>query len=197
MKKKFASCMPILFILIVCLNAINASAETVKSGAYKIDPAHSNVQFRVSHLGFSYLIGRFNSIEGKLKLVPYGDSKVEVTIQAASIDSNHQKRDKHLRGPDFFNVKRYPVIKFVSSKVIYNSQGKPVSVKGKLTMHGVSANVTLEVNQVGAGKDPWGGYRVGYHAKTTIKRSEYGMNYMPSGIGDEVMISLDVEAIKE
>ena len=181
----------------MALSANSVSAEVAAGGSYKIDPAHTNVQFSVSHLGTSNLVGRFNTVAGDISLKPNGNSKVEVTIQTKSVDTNHEKRDVHLRGPDFFNVKQYPVMKFVSDKVSYNSKGEPTSVVGKLSLHGKTQKVTLTVKPVGAGKDPWGGYRAGYDATTTIKRSAFGMNYMPGGIGDDINITLNIEAIKQ
>ena len=172
-------------------------AEVAQAGNYKLDPAHTNIQFSVSHLGFSNLIGRFNKMSGKMTLNKSGKSSVEVVINANSIDSNHKKRDAHLRGPDFFNVKQFPEIKFVSDKVKLNKKGEPTSISGKFSMHGKTRNVVLDVSAVGAGKDPWGGYRAGYVATTTIKRADYGMNYMPGGIGADVKITLDVEFIKQ
>jgi len=183
--------------IVIALNATSVSAEVATAGSYKIDPAHTNVQFSVSHLGTSNLIGRFNKVAGDISLKSNGNSTVEVTIQTNSVDSNHQKRDKHLRSPDFFNAKQYPVMKFVSNKVSNNNKGEPVSVTGKLSLHGVTKNITLAVTPVGAGKDPWGGYRAGYDATTTIKRSEFGMNFMPGGIGDDISITLNIEAIKQ
>ena len=181
----------------ITLIATSVSAEVAPAGSYKIDPGHTNVMFSVSHLGFSNLVGRFNKMEGDISLNPKGKSKVEVSINTASVDSNHGKRDAHLRGPDFFNVKQYPVMKFVSDKVSYNGKGEPVKVSGKLSLHGKTKSVTLAVTPIGAGKDPWGGYRIGYDATTTIKRSDFGMNYMQGGIGDDIQITLNIEAIKQ
>lgn len=181
----------------MALTVNTAAAEVAAAGNYKIDPGHTNVQFSVSHLGTSNLVGRFNTVAGDIILKPNGDSKVEVTIQTSSVDTNHEKRDVHLRGPDFFNVKQFPVMSFVSNKVSYNSKGEPTSVAGKLSLHGKTQTVTLTVKPVGAGKDPWGGYRAGYDATTTIKRSAFGMNYMPGGIGDDINITLNIEAIKQ
>jgi polyisoprenoid-binding protein YceI len=173
------------------------AAEVAPAGSYKIDPAHTNVQFTVSHLGFSHLVGRFNKMQGDIQLQPNGNSRVEVTIETGSVDTNHEKRDIHLRSPDFFNAKQFPVMKFVSEKVSYNSNGEPVSVTGKLSLHGKTRDVTLNVTPVGAGKDPWGGYRTGYDATTVIKRSAFDMNYMQGGIGDDISITLNIEAIKQ
>ena len=183
--------------LAIVLSSTPVAAEIASAGSYKIDPDHTTVLFTVSHLGTSNLVGRFNTVAGNINLNPKGDSMVEVTIQTDSVDTNHQKRDVHLRGPDFFNAKQYPVMKFASTKVSYNNQGEPVSVTGNLSLHGSTRSVTLDVKPVGAGKDPWGGYRAGYDASTAIKRSEFGMNFMPGGIGDDISISLNIEAIKQ
>ncbi|MEE9494861.1 MAG: YceI family protein [Gammaproteobacteria bacterium] len=175
----------------------SATAEKAADGNYKIDPAHTSVIFSINHLGTSELVGRFNTLEGNLKLMPKGDSTVKVTIDTASIDTNHKKRDDHLRGPDFFNARQHPEITFVSDKVSYTDNGEPETIEGKLSLHGKKNPVTLAVTAIGAGKDPWGGYRSGYRASTTIKRSDYGMTYMADGIGDEITITLNIEAIKQ
>jgi len=186
------------FSLIAALSLTQpAVAEKAAAGNYTIDQGHTFITFSVNHLGFSELQGRFNSFEGSMQYVPNGASSVEITIDAASVDSNHQKRDDHLRGPDFFNVKQFPEIKYSSTKVHYSASGEPTRVDGKFSLHGVSKPVSLDVSPVGAGSDPWGGYRTGYNASTIIKRSDYGMNYMSGGIGDEITIRLYVEMIKK
>lgn len=177
--------------------AAPALAEIAAPGKYKIDPAHSTAQFAVSHLGISQLVGRFNALEGDINLGPGGKSEVSVTIQAASVDTNHSKRDEHLRSPDFFNSKQFPAIRFVSRKLVHNAAGEPVRVEGDLELHGVTKPVTLAVTPVGAGKDPWGGYRAGYSAVATLKRSDFGMNFMPGGIGNDIAITLQIEAVKQ
>jgi len=176
--------------------SVSVWAETAQPGSYMIDPAHTTVIFTVSHLGTSNLVGRFNTIEGDLTLEPKGSSKVEVSIDTASVDTNHEKRDVHLRGPDFFNSKQFPKMKFTSSNVHF-SNGEPEKIEGMLSLHGKTLPVTLAVEPVGAGADPWGGYRAGYHATAVIKRSDYGMNFMPGGIGDDIKVSLNIEAIKQ
>jgi len=185
-----------LAVMATALSVTPAWAETTATGKYKIDPAHTTVLFTVSHLGFSNLVGRFNTVEGNMVLEPHGNSSVEVEIRTASIDTNHGKRDDHLRSPDFFNAKLYPVIRFTSKKVTYDEKGEPVKLAGDLTLHGVTRPVTLDVTPIGAGKDPWGGYRAGYKAYTVIKRSDYGMNFMQGGIGDDIRIDLNIEATK-
>lgn len=173
-----------------------AWAESAASGDYKIDPAHTSVLFTVSHLGVSQLVGRFDTVEGAVTLNPKGKSSVEVVIATDSVDTNHKKRDDHLRSPDFFNARQFPEMKFVSSKLHFGAGGLE-KIDGKLSLHGKTNPVTLTVNPVGAGKDPWGGYRAGYTATTSIKRSDYGMNFMPGGIGDDIEVSLNIEGIKQ
>lgn len=172
-------------------------AETASPGNYRIDPGHSTVMFTVGHIGTSELTGRFNDIEGSFVLGKGQLPRLDVTIRTASVDTNHDKRDAHLRSPDFFNVKQYPVMRFSADKVSYDKQGQPTALHGKLTLHGKENPVTFVISPVGAGKDPWGGYRAGFNASTTLKRSEFGMNFMPGGIGEEVTVMLNIEATKE
>jgi len=172
-------------------------AEIAAPGNYRVDPGHSTILFAVNHLGTSVLTGRFNTVEGSFALGPDQAPRVDVSIKTASVDTNHEKRDAHLRSPDFFNVKQFPVMRFVADKVDYDTQGQPTALHGKLSLHGKTKPVTLELSPVGAGKDPWGGYRAGFNARTILKRSDFGMDFMPGGIGDEITVTLNIEAIKE
>ncbi len=182
--------------LATALSLSSALAETTAAGDYKIDPAHTSVTFVINHLGISQLAGRFNKVEGKITIGAGSDASVSVEIDTASVDTNHKKRDDHLRSPDFFNARQFPEIKFTADHIQLGDDG-PTRIEGKLTLHGKTRTVTLAVEPVGAGKDPWGGYRAGYIATTTIKRSDYGMNFMPGGIGDKVAVTLNIEAIKQ
>lgn len=184
------------FALLGALALAPVAAETASPGSYQIDPAHTSVSFSVMHLGSSELAGRFNTTEGSFTLAPKGNSNLKVSIKTASVDTNHQKRDDHLRSPDFFNAKQFPEIKFTSSSFQFKN-GVPESISGTLSLHGKSRPVILAVETVGAGKDPWGGYRAGYNATTVIKRSEFGMDFMPGGVGDDISITLNIEAIKQ
>jgi len=184
-------------LMLILSMQLNANADIAKTGTYKIDPNHSTIHFKVNHLGYSEMTGRFNTFEGTLTLNK-NKSSLNVSIQSNSIDTNHEKRDDHLRSPDFFNVKQFPTIQFSSTKITVNSKGEPISIKGKLSLHGKTNNATFTLTPIGAGKDPWGGYRAGYNATTIIKRSDYGMNFMVGGgIGDEVEITLNIETIKQ
>ncbi|RDL43729.1 hypothetical protein DN730_13360 [Marinomonas piezotolerans] len=172
------------------------TALLVSGGAlaadYNVDPAHSAVLFEVGHLGVSTTPGRFNEFEGSFSLDEGNKSgKVEFTIQADSVDTNHEARDKHLRSPDFLDVKQFPTLTFKSTAF----DGK--SLTGDLTLHGVTKSVTFDVEKVGEGKDPWGGYRAGFEASTTIKRSDFGVSYFIPGVTDETEIEVFIEGIRQ
>ncbi len=175
---------------------MSANAETLK-----IDADHSNVTFKVRHL-FTKVQGRFQKFEGSVDFDErnLAASKVSATIQAASVDTNVEARDKDLRSKRFFDVERYPTLTFASSAVT-DTTGNKGKVRGTLTMHGVSKEVLLETEFLGKGKDPWGNTRYGFHAETKVNRKDFGMAWnevVEAGgvlVGDEVEISLDVEAI--
>ena len=178
--------------------SFSVQAGSAVTGKYKIDPVHSSVVFSMVHLGISQFgNGRFDTFEGDFTLNPNGKSDVSVTIQTASVDTNHQKRDEHLRSPDFLNSKQFPIMRFVSHKVSYNAGGELVSIEGDLELHGVTKPVTFLVKPLGAGKDPWGGYRSGYTATSVIKRSDFGMKFGLPDIGDDITVTMQIEAIKQ
>ena len=167
-----------------------ASAQSMAAD-YVIDTKgqHAFVNFKASHLGYSYIFGRFNDFSGKFNHDPAkpGDSKVNVIIQAKSLDTNHAERDKHLRSADFFDVGKYPVIEFDSTGF------KDGKLNGDLSIHGVTKSVTLDVTHVGEGDDPWGGYRSGFEASVSLKSTDFGM---PSWVGD-VEVTLTVEGVRQ
>ena len=163
--------------------------------AYSIDGAHSFVVFRVNHLGISDSYGRFNEMSGEFQVDGQTPKSLSFQINAESVDSANEDRDKHLRSPDFFNVKQFPVIKFASKSI--EKHGDHFEVTGDLTMLGVTKTVTFEARHTGEGKDPWGNYRSGWHGEFTVKRSDFGMNFMLEGIGDEVAVVVAVEGIKK
>lgn len=173
-------------------------AFPVAAADYKLDDAHSFVQFRIQHLGFSWLHGRFNTLEGSYS---YDDAKpeaanIKVTIDTASIDTNHAERDKHLRSKDFFAVNEYPKATFVSTA--YKQLGKDKGIlEGKLTMRGITKPIRIDVTHMGAGDDPWGGYRRGFYGTTTITLADFGIPYDlgPSARTAELMLT--VEGIRQ
>lgn len=160
--------------------------------------AHAFIQFRIQHLGYSWLSGRFNTFTGKFNYDEKnpGASKIEIDIDPASIDSNHAERDKHLRGEDFLDVKKYPKAGFKSTSFKETGNGKAV-LKGNLTVHGVTKPVTIDVEHIGNGPDPWGGYRRGFEGTTKISLADYGINYNLGPKSKEVMLTLSVEGIRQ
>ena len=176
------------------------SSSALYADEYAIDTegAHAFIQFRVQHLGYSWLYGRFNEFSGNFSYDESAPEKsaVEVTIKTKSVDSNHAERDKHLRGDDFLDVKKYPEAKFVSTSYTPGKDGKGV-LKGNLTLHGVTKAVDIDVESIGAGKDPWGGYRRGFQGRTTFAMADFGImkNLGPKSKDVEMILSL--EGIKQ
>jgi polyisoprenoid-binding protein YceI len=171
---------------------------------WKIDPAHTAVEFKVKHLMISWVKGVFTEIEGTAVIDEKALDKasVKVQIQTASIDTNNKKRDDHLRSPDFFDVAAYPAMTFVSKEAVI-IDGKPAKVIGDLTIRDVTREVALEVEDFSQTiKDPWGNTRRGATLSTEINRKEYGLTWsktLETGgfvVGDEVRITLEVELIK-
>ncbi|MBI1951664.1 MAG: YceI family protein, partial [Acidobacteria bacterium] len=169
---------------------------------YVIDPAHSAVGFSIRHL-FSRVPGRYTKFEGKIVVDrdDYSKSSVEVSIDAASIDTNEPARDKHLKSPDFFDVVKNPKITFKSTRVNQSSPNK-LSVEGDLTIRGTTKTVTLDVDVLGFGPGYGGGLRGGFEGRTRINRQDFGVawNDIIEGggavLGEDVDISLNVEAAK-
>lgn len=176
--------------------SIPARAEVM---TYQFDPAHTNIVFLVDHLGFSKMIGQFQTFDGSLALDPNAleQGSVTVTVQTESVDTDFQKRDDHLRSPDFFNVVEFPTMTFESTKVEATGD-KTARVHGNLTLLGVTKPVVLEATFNGVGPHPspqMAGVTVaGFSGRTKISRSDFGMTGMVPNIGDEVAIWLEVEA---
>ena len=167
---------------------------------YVIDTegSHAFIQFRILHLGYSWLTGRFNTFNGEFEYDENNPDKasVKVEIDVASIDSNHAERDKHLRGEDFLDVKKFPKASFVSTAFKDNGDGTAV-LKGNLTLHGVTKPVTIDVEHIGHGTDPWGGYRRGFEGTTRIALADYDINYNLGPKSREVELTLSVEGIRQ
>ncbi|MYH69396.1 MAG: YceI family protein [Gammaproteobacteria bacterium] len=166
---------------------------------YEIDipGMHAAIQFRIYHLGYSVLTGRFNDFSGSFnwdKDQPEASS-INVTINTASIDSNHAERDKHLREADFLNVEEYPEATFKSTK--YNGDANGGTLEGILTLHGVSKPIAIDVKFIGEGDDPWGGYRAGFEGNVTLRRSDFGMTYDLGPKSDEMELDLYIEGCRD
>lgn len=189
-----------ILLLAPLFSAAPAAAE---KATYKIDPAHSEASFQIRHL-FTQVRGRFNTFSGTIEMDPdnLADSKVELTIDAASINTENDQRDGHLKSEDFFSVKKYPEITFVSDSIEKTGEST-YAVKGTFTMRGVSKEITLPVKLLGVGTDPWGNTRAGFSTETTLDRQEYGVNWnkaLDQGgylLGDDVDVQVNIEAIHQ
>jgi polyisoprenoid-binding protein YceI len=168
---------------------------------WTIDPAHTEVEFAVKHMMIATVKGRFSNIKGAVELPDVGEPKVEVTIGVASIDTRQEQRDAHLRSPDFFDVERYPEMRFVSTKT--ESAANGWTVTGELTIKGITRTVTLDVTNEGTARDPWGKERMGVTASTKVDRREFGLTWnaaLEAGgflVGDDIKISVNGELVKE
>ena len=170
---------------------------------FSIDASHTEVGFEVKHLMISTVRGRFGAVEGTIELNEADPEKssVEVTIEAASIDTRAEQRDAHLRSPDFFDVEKYPTLSFRSTSVTMPEKGR-YKVTGDLTIRDVTREVVLDVNDEGRGVDPWGGERAAFSATTRIDRRDFGLTWnqgLETGgvlVGNDVKIVLDVQAVK-
>jgi polyisoprenoid-binding protein YceI len=181
-----------LALLVFALLPAAASAAT-----YDIDAVHSSVMFRAKRMDVVYVYGRFNEFAGTIDMT--GDDvstgKVSLEVKTSSVDTGNQRRDDHLRNPDFFNSTQLPTMKFESTGVKAGS-GNNFEVSGNLTLHGVTKPVTATVEKVGSGKDPRSGKTlVGFEARFTIKRSDFDMKYQVGPLSDEVDVHLAIHAV--
>jgi polyisoprenoid-binding protein YceI len=161
---------------------------------YKVDPVHSTVIFRIKHMNVSYFNGRFDEISGTITLNEQSpaESALDLKLTATSVDTADPKRDQHIKGPDFLNVKQFPAITFKSKQISKNSSGS-YDVTGDLTLHGVTKPITVKLEQTGQGRGPRG-YVAGFETTFTVKRSDFGMSNMLEMLGDEVRMTVDIEA---
>jgi len=175
------------------------------AATWQMDPDHSSFQFKIRHLMVSNVKGDFSKSRGVVTIDDRDITqlKVEVTIDAASVNTSHAKRDEHLRGPDFFDVARYPTITFVSKKVMRTDTNR-LKVIGDLTLHGVTKEITVDVEgPTQEVKDPWGNFRRGATATSKINRRDFGMTWnkmLDTGgvlVADELDIYVEVELVKK
>lgn len=176
------------------------SVPTVQAADYVIDREgqHAFVNFKISHLGFSWMYGGFNDFDGRFSWDAANPeaSQVEVTLKTASVDTNHAERDKHLRSGDFLNVDQHPTATFVSRKVI-SSDGESMDIIGDLTLNGVTREVTVDAEFIGEGEDPWGAYRAGFAGTTQIKLKDYNIKMDLGPASEEVELILSIEGVRQ
>ena len=174
--------------------------ETAAKGAaetFSVDQVHSTIIFRINHLGVSEFYGRINSPFGEFTLNPEdpGASSFNVQVKAQNVDTGSSRRDGHLKSADFFNAKQFPDITF-KSKSVKKKSGNVYQVTGELTLHGVTKPITVDLEHIGT-KNTRMGRRSGFHTTFSISRSEFGINYMPQGLGDEITIMIGIEGQKK
>ena len=177
------------------------TAQLQEKTIYALDRSHTTLEFVVRHLMITKVRGRFTAFDGQIELPADGDlpSSITATIDAGSIDTREEQRDAHLRSADFFDVAQFPHLTFESTAI----HGTPddFAIDGKLTIHGITRDVTLSGSFEGRAVDPWGGVRIGYAAHATINRKDFGLAWnaaLETGgvvVGDEVRIELNVEAV--
>lgn len=183
----------------LALGAVCALAPATAALAtdYEVDPAHSFVQFRIKHLGYSWLIGRFNNMNGSFTYDAGNpaSSAINVVIDANSIDTNHAKRDKHLRSEDFLDTAQHSNATFKSTGFEGDADGGTLS--GELTVMGVTKPISFEIKKIGEGDDPWGGYRAGFEGTTMLTRADYGDEYELGPASKTMEVELYVEGIRK
>jgi polyisoprenoid-binding protein YceI len=181
-----------------------AAPELTATTTWNIDPVHSNAQFKVKHMMISNVKGEFTAVTGKLELnsADITKSRVEASIDAATINTREAQRDAHLKSADFLDVEKFPLLTFKSTRVSKTGIDE-LTVEGDLSIHGVTRNVLFEVEGPSAPmKDPWGNTRIGIAATTRIKRKDFGLTWnaaLETGgimVGEEVTITLDAEFIR-
>jgi polyisoprenoid-binding protein YceI len=174
-----------------------ATAE-VENYVIDTEGAHAFIQFRIKHLGYSWLYGRFNDFGGSFTFDTENpdNSSIQVDIKTASLDSNHAERDKHLRSEDFLDVGKYPDAGFKSTAVSLNEDGTG-TLTGDFTLRGITKPVSIEIEQIGTGVDPWGGYRRGFQGSTSFALKDFGIDYDLGPASQQVEIILSVEGIRQ
>jgi polyisoprenoid-binding protein YceI len=187
----------VVLVLMLTLSAV-AQTQTSEAQTWNIDPAHTAAQFSVRHLGISTVRGSFTKVGGSIQYDPSNPAKttIDATIDAASVDTRVEMRDNDLRSPNFFDAAKYPTLTFKSKRVETAGAGK-LKVTGDLTIHGVTKEVTLDVDGPSAAvKDSHGNQHMGASATTTINRKDFGVNGAGTAVGDDVPITIDMELVR-
>lgn len=186
-------------LLAVAAAGLLSASLTASAADYTFDKEgqHAFVQFRIQHLGYSWLYGTFKDFDGSFtfdEANPAAD-KVNVTINTNSLDTNHAERDKHLRSADFLNTGKFPQATFASTAV--KKDGKDYKITGDLTLNGVTKPVTLDAKLMGEGKDPWGGYRAGFEASGEIVLKEFNISKDLGPASQKAELIISVEGVRK
>ncbi|MBS7664369.1 YceI family protein [Pseudomonas lalucatii] len=159
---------------------------------------HAFVNFKISHLGYSWLYGTFKEFEGQFSYDEKNPqaSKVKVSLDTASVDTNHAERDKHLRSDDFLSVGKHPQATFESTAVKSTGAGT-ADITGNLSLNGVTKPVVIAATFIGEGEDPWGGYRAGFSGSTKLKLKDFGITMDLGPASEEVELTISVEGVRQ
>jgi polyisoprenoid-binding protein YceI len=194
--------MPMLKKTLVALALGGAlmGAGQVMAADYAIDKQgqHAFVNFKISHLGYSWLYGTFKDFDGSFSFdaAKPQDSKVNVTLNTTSVDTNHAERDKHIRSDDFLNVSKHPTATFASTSVKSTGEGT-ADISGDLTLNGVTKPVVIAAKFIGEGKDPWGGYRAGFEGTTTLKLKDFDISTDLGPASESLELIISVEGVRK
>jgi polyisoprenoid-binding protein YceI len=192
--------MPLISRLALALTIALPGVAAAEMERYVIDTtgAHAFIQFRIKHLGYSWLYGRFNEFSGTFSYDPdaSADSSVAVTVKTSSLDSNHAERDKHLRDEKFLDVAKFPEASFKSTSYKETGVNRAV-LEGELTLKGITKPITIQVDKIGSGPDPWGGYRRGFQGTTEFALKDFGIDYNLGPASRKVEMILSVEGVRQ
>lgn len=176
------------------------SNSTPNIEIYEIDVGnmHACIQFKISHMGFGWMIGRFNRFSGRFDYAPGHPelARVTVRIETGSIDTNHEERDKHLRSAGFLAVEEHPEARFVSTRYEEIGEGKGI-LEGELSLRGVTRPVRIDVRELGCGEDPWGAFRRGFEGTTKFALKDFGITYDLGPLAREVELYLCIEGVRQ
>jgi len=194
MKSKMISAVVLATSLI-----LGSTSLSTQAADYKVDVegAHAFVQFKIKHLGYSWLLGEFNTFDGNFAYDAKApnQAKINIEIDTKSLDSNHAERDKHLKGNDFLNVAKFPKANFVSKGIKFSDETNAI-VTGDFTLKGVTKRISFPISKIGEGQDPWGGYRVGFSGNTSLKLTDYGIEYNLGPASTHVEMALHIEGVR-
>jgi polyisoprenoid-binding protein YceI len=172
----------------------------VSAANYVIDDkgAHAFINFKIKHLGYSWLTGRFNTFTGKFNYDAdnVSDTNIVVDINTSSFDSNHAERDRHIKGPEFLNAPKFGAAKFVSTQVVDKGNNQ-LEVVGDFTLLGVTKTIVIDAEKIGEGKDPWGGYRAGFAGTARIGLKDFGISESLGPASTHVYLELHIEGIRQ
>ncbi|BBP44013.1 YceI family protein [Thiosulfativibrio zosterae] len=186
-------------VLAMVLGMGMASMAQAAPVNYDIDTGgmHASINFKIQHLGYSWLTGRFEKFSGQYvyDAEDIKQSQIQVKIDTNSVNSNHAERDKHLRSADFLNVKKYPEAMFESTSI--SGSNENMTVKGQFTLNGVTKPLVIKAHKVGEGKDPWGGYRSGFEGATELKLADFNITKDLGPASATVLLELHIEGIKK